>query len=705
MGKKQQPDKKVAVGSSSGTKRGRQPAGSSWFSNYKQLGTVVAILIVSFICFSPALSSKKEFTNWDDPTYITEQKLITKLDGEHIKMMFSPQHDVSLNYHPLTILSLAINYHFSQLHPFGYFFTNILIHLLNTLLVFIFLYRLTAFRIGNSGFGVNLKSQTSNFKPFAVGVISALLFGIHPMHVESVAWASERKDVLYCFFFLASCITYLKYFETKQIKYLIGCFILFLLSCLSKAMAVPLPAVLLLMDYYLKRKFSLKSAAEKIPFFLLALWIGYVAVHIQSKEAIAEFKTFTVMQRFMFASYGFIMYWVKLFLPVNLSTFYPYPSLTAGEVPLLYKISPVILLIIVAVPLYIAYKKNKETFRLLLFGIGFFFVMVALVLQFLSVGAAIMADRYSYVSYIGVFFIIAMLVSRFFERKETKAIATSAFLMVALLLSVTCYARVKIWNDTGVLFTNVIEQYPYEVEQNGNVVTVKKVGVNTAYKNRGNFYRDHGDMDKAFADYNLLVMAHVQDEGAYNNMGNFYGLKGQEALSKGNRELANQMFSKGLEMYSEAIKLRPGNFETMLNRGITYSSMGDHQKALDDFVAALRIDPGAINLYGNLAFEKLQLGMYNEALEDCNHLLAEKPNDANCLMYSGTAHINLGKYKEAVNDLTQSLKINPAFGNGWYNLSFAYSKLGNKQEALSAALNAKKYGYAVGDQYLQELQR
>src|SRR4051812_32732758 len=153
-----------------------------------QLWLVAAALAVTAVCFSPVLSATKEFINFDDPVYITKQDLITKMDSKHLATMFA-QHDASLNYHPLTMLTLAINYSFSQLHPFGYFFTNLFIHLLNTLLVFIFLYQLSG-------------------KQFWTGFIAAVLFGIHPMHVESVAWAAERKDVLYCFFFLSSCITY-----------------------------------------------------------------------------------------------------------------------------------------------------------------------------------------------------------------------------------------------------------------------------------------------------------------------------------------------------------------------------------------------------------------------------------------------------------------------------------------------------------------
>ncbi len=655
-----------------------------WYKNSMQLGLVVSLLVVTFICFSPLLSNQKKFINFDDPVYITKQDLITKMDAKHLKTMFS-EHDASLNYHPLTMLSLAVNYSFSQLHPYGYFFTNLLLHLFNTFLVFLFLYRLSG-------------------KKFWTGFVAALLFGIHPMHVESVAWAAERKDVLYCFFFLACCITYLTYIETKKIKYMVFCFALFLFSCLSKAMAVPLPVVLLLIDFYRQRKFTAQSITEKIPFFLLSLVIGYIAVKVQSQGAISTLSQVTLPQRLMFASYGFMMYFEKLLVPIGLSAFYPYPLLSGGDVSFVYKIAPVIALCIAAVPLLVTYKRNKAQFRLLLFGIGFFIAMVALVLQFLSVGAAIMADRYSYLPYIGLFFIIATYANGFLEQKKTKTIAAASLVVIASLLAVTCYARVQVWQNDVVLWTDVIEKYPPVSTHDGGVTNVALAeGISIAYDNRANYYRLHGDMEKAFSDYELLTRFHSNSEGAYNNMGNLYSMKAQEAASKGNKDTATALYSKAIAMYSEAIRLKPSDIDAVHNRGITYSGMGEHQKALNDFNTALKLNPDEPSNLASAASEKIQLGMYKEGIDDYNRALAASPNDATLLFYRGTAYINSGKYKEGIDDLALSVKENPAQGNAWYNLSFAYNSIHNKQQALDAALNAKKNGYAITDQYLESL--
>lgn len=643
-----------------------------WYQNTMHLVVVFAILLITYICFSPALTDKKEFTNWDDPGYVTEQPLVKKLSKENIKTLFKPETQVMLNYHPLTMISLAVNYHFSKLKAKPYVLTNIFIHLLNTFLVFIFLYLISK-------------------KKFWVGTIGSLWFGIHPMHVESIAWVAERKDVLYCFFFLLSCIVYLRYIETKKWIHLVGVFVLFVLSCLSKAMAVPLPLVLLLLDYYYQRKINFKTITEKIPFLLVAVSVGYNAVKIQSMGAIAEYEVFTTLQRLMFASYGFVMYWVKLFLPVNLSAFYPYPALDENKsLPAFFNLVPFIALIMLFIPFWLLYKKgSKEKLRMYIFGMGFFILMIALVLQFISVGVVIMADRYTYLPYIGSFFIIAMLANDWLEKKKTRMVTMLTLGALTVFFMINCFGRVKIWNNSLVLWTNVIEQYPYVTSQTGNVLKVEKPGVETAYKNRGNYYREHGMMDKAFDDYYMLVSVNAKDVGAYSNMGNMYALRKE--------------YDKSLEMYSQAILRDSGNIDTYINRGITYSIMGRHAEALNDFYRALKIKPGAEQVYEKIAFENLQLKNFEECILVTNDILAKNPGNAFAFFYRGLALANSGKVQEAISDLKKTVEINPNYSEAWFNLSVLLNQTGNYKDAFNAAQKAKALNYAVNQAYFDEL--
>ncbi len=201
------------------------------------------------------------FTNWDDNDYVVDNFLIRSLSWRNILRIFSPATFVNGNYQPISILSYAMNYAAGKLNPAGYILADLCIHLLNVLLVFLFIRK-----ISRSDFAASL---------------CALLFGIHPMHVESVAWISGRKDLLYTFFYFLSFLLYQSYLERKNgsatLRYSVAC-ILFVCSLLSKSSAVTLPAVLFLIDYYRIRKFSMKMVLDKIPFIMLSIVIGLWAI-------------------------------------------------------------------------------------------------------------------------------------------------------------------------------------------------------------------------------------------------------------------------------------------------------------------------------------------------------------------------------------------------------------------------------------------
>ena len=209
---------------------------------YLVYGLLFMVFIVSMIAYYPVLNNG--FINtWDDEAYVISNRLLRDLSGNGIVNMFRYGDDFQKlinNYHPLTTFSLALNYKISGLSPVSYHAVNMLFHTFNAVLVFLFVYLLSHRRIWPA-------------------VITGLLFALHPMHVESVAWVSERKDVLYTFFFLAGLIMYLRYLEGQKVWKLGIALVFFIFSCFSKAMAVPFPLVLLLIDYLNRRKFSWRS--------------------------------------------------------------------------------------------------------------------------------------------------------------------------------------------------------------------------------------------------------------------------------------------------------------------------------------------------------------------------------------------------------------------------------------------------------------
>lgn len=612
--------------------------------------TLAVVLIITYISFSPSL--KCDFTNWDDPRYVLENPLLKSTKSENIKEIFKTK-EVSLNYHPLTILSLAMDYQKAKLDkPEVYHRTNLMLHIANTLLVFVLIYLFSNGRIEVAGF-------------------TALFFGIHPMHVESVTWIAERKDVLYTFFFLLSLITYLKFSETKKWWFYLIALLAFTLSLISKAMAVTLPVIMLLFDFLKGQKLETKLFLEKIPFFILSLTFGIVALRIQSQGAIAEFDTFTLFQRVMFASYGAIMYLVKLIAPVKLSAFYPYPNLdNNGNIPAEFYAAPVILLLITALVFW-SLKKTK----LLFFAFAFYLVSVAMVLQFISVGSAIMADRYTYIAYIGPFFCISLALSQLDKKYNSIKWGSFAVLFfAALVFARITYGRTSIWNNSETLWTDVISKYP---------------NVEVAYKNRGNYYGQNGKHDLALKDYDVYLKMNQKDPNIYVNFGNVMNLKGQN--------------DKALDAYNKALALEPNNFQALMNRGNIQGTLLQFDKAIADYNRVEQIDPSFTQLYFNRGLTYLNSGNSQKSVEDFNTVLKREPDNIQAWMNRGVAFFKMENYQAAMNDFMKATKLQSTNGEAWFKASVTAFKMNNLKDAETFGLKARSLGYKVEDSYLQSL--
>ena len=644
---------------------------NTWYGKSTNLLLLALLVIATYFTFSPGFSPEKQFTNWDDLGYVVNQPLIKTQDADSAALLWKPSTEVMLNYHPITMWTLAKNYASAELDIQPYFQTNLFLHCVNAVLVFILLFSLAKGSLFVSFFG-------------------ALLFAIHPMHVESVAWISERKDVLYTFFFLLSLLSYLRFQRKQNYAWLIMCFGIFILSCLSKAMAVPLPFVLILLDYLRGRQFTWKSILEKIPFFAIALWFGLNAIEIQSKGAITDFDFFTTWQRIIFASYGYLSYWTKFFVPIGLSAFYPYPNLDRlNELPLQFTLAPFILVIAMGGILYFSWKRNIETFKISLFGIGLFSLMIALVLQFISVGAAITADRYSYIPYIGIVFMLLVLFENWAVFQRFKRYMIGGVILYSMVFMFLSFERTKIWTNSGTLWSDVIEKYPFILKKKGESVEVVQNGVEVAYKNRGNFYRENGDSTAAMKDYLVLVQAQVKDPLIYSNVGNMYALMND--------------FDSSLQMYTMALERNPNAYDVYINRGITYIKMLDYKKALTDFKNALKIRPNDITTLINICAAELNSKNYTACIKTSEKLVQIAPNRWEPHFYQGTAYVNQGKYQLGAGSLEKALVLNQNDPFIWFNAGIAFQQIGNKEKAKTYILKAKSLNYPVSDTMLNSL--
>jgi protein O-mannosyl-transferase len=583
--------------------------------NLQLFYTALILSVTVLLTFMKSFDN--EFVDWDDYTYVVDNNLVRNTNATTLKDVFSRK--VSLNYHPLTILSLRLNNNKCSSCPerisaAPFIKWNVIIHVLNTLLVFQLIYILSK-------------------KKLVVAFIVAVLFGVHPMHVESVVWVSERKDVLYSFFFLSGLITYIKFLNVKErgkFFWYGATFILFLLSCLSKAMAVVFPLVLILIRFWLyapegeysvkesiKHSISLKNMILLIPFFAASLFFGIIAITINN------LNTFSFWHRIQFASYGFIMYIVKFFIPVNQAAIYPYPiqaELDGGALGFLLKLVPFAFIAVTGLVIYSA-KKSK----LLVFGLGFYFITVMMVLQFISVGVAIIADRYTYLAYIGLAFIPAMLIGEHYSKRQIPVYILSAF-FVALMM-ILSIKQTKIWRNSDTLWSRVIELYP---------------ALETPRSLRGTYYskvaariKDPGQKkqfeDKALEDFRIAIRAGTGRADVLEGAGIIYGKRGD--------------LNNSLLCLNNAIKLKPARGSAYFNRALTFSMLNKNDEAIKDYNMALIYSPDkAVEILTNRSNLFLITGKFPEAISDFNYLISK--DNRNFLFYYNRAYS-----REQINDI------------------------------------------------------
>ncbi len=623
--------------------------------------SLALILLITLLAYIPVFSAG--FV-WDDTSYVQNNQQIRSID---LKYIFSKY--VMGNYHPVTMLVLATEYQLFGLNETGYHIINLLFHLANVLLVY---------------YAVYLLSNKNN-----VALITALLFGIHPLHTESVAWISELKDLLYTFFFLGAYIFYVKYLGEKQNKYFLLALLFFLFSLLSKAMAVSLPVLLVLTDFFKGRKMNLKVWIEKVPFLVLAIIFGVVAVLAQqSSEAILDISIYSIPQRIVFACYGFITYLWKSILPLYQSAFYPYPIKSGESLDIQFYIYPLVLLALLTFVIY-----SRRFTKKIIFGLGFFAITVFLVLQLLPVGNAVMADRYSYIPFIGIFYLAGEGINWIWNDKG-KAPAIVLLTVFTIFFSALTYKRNKVWNNGISLWTDVINKNPDAF---------------IGYNNRGGTYMNEKKYEQALADLNKAIELRPAYAEALNNRGVILSGKKRntEALNDLNKAIELQpdypdalnnrgvilmdlsKYTEALNDFNKAIELRPGYAEAYYNRGLLFMNEKKYELAVKNYDRALELRPG----YPEAVINKgiiLKEGANSETvLIDYNKAIESNPNDHQLYYNRGLTLMSLNRNAEAITDLNQAIELNPDYAEAYLHRGNA---LANEKNMIAAS---KDYAKAI----------
>lgn len=556
-----------------------------WFSkrNLIALGILIAL---TFLVYRGALYN--DFVNLDDDRYVTENpKLFLQSVGDMFKI---PEGYHMGNYHPLTMLGYKLIYSKAKLNPFAYHLVNVIVHILNTLLVFYFILLLA--------------------KQFEIAFVSALLFGVHTMHVESVAWVSELKDLLYAFFFFASLIAYVRYSEDRRRKGLyVLALLIFLLSLLSKAMAASLSVVLIAIDFYKEKKFRKDLLLEKIPFLALSLVFGIIAIKAQqSMDAVGDLTLFKPHERVALASYGYITYLWKMFVPINLSAYYAYPLKQNDALPPAYFAYVLLALGVVAAAIY-SLRKNSYVF----FGIAFFSITVFLVLQLLPVGGAVMADRYSYIPSLGIFFIFANVLYALYQKPSFKYAAVALLVIATGYYSYATVQRCKIWKDGMTMWSDVIE---------------KSQTIALAYNNRGVLFSTEGKK----------ILEESKNDPS-------------------KRQLALANFEKAISDFNNALRLNNKDTQAWSNKGLAYWRMGINDSAIVHLTRSVTIDPQYAIGWSNLGSVLYSINRVQDAIDAYEKAVTYNPGFSDGWYNIGILNYNLGNKEKACESLRKAASL------------------------------------------------
>lgn len=588
--------------------------------------SALIISIATFALYLPSLGNG--LVNWDDWAYVLENEKIRSFDLEFLRWAFT---SVFLsNWHPLSLVSHALDYAIWGLDSFGHHLTNNILHAVDTFLVAVVAARLAGWKAGPG----------KERRALVTASVAALLFGLHPLHVESVTWVSERKDVLSALFFLLSVFFYLRHAQVNSgvgAPYIASLFF-FALALMSKPMAITLPAVLLIMDFYPLERFSIKpptgrglgrALVEKAPYLALSALSAFLTLLAQQK-AIVPLEWHTPIERVAVALRAVSMYLYKMLLPLKLVPFYPLPPKE--------ELLSVWLIASLAVFAAITILCVSMLWRKKVFAAAWLYYLVTLspVIGIIQVGEQAAADRYTYIPSIGPFILAGAGAAILIEKAGNKGakFVFAAFGVVLALISYRTFTQQSVWKDSVTLWSHEIRYYPDSVP--------------IAYYNRGLAYDRIGDYGKAVADYTAAIALDTMDGSAYLNRGIIHAKFGRPA--------------EALFDFNHALKSRPprdGFAKIHFNRGLVYLGLGRLDEAVADYTAAIRINPSNADYFVN----------------------------------RGVAFARLDRHDEAVEDFSMAMRLNPGDPKAYYNLGTAYGIMGEAEQASFYLKKAEELGY------------
>jgi protein O-mannosyl-transferase len=615
------------------------------------------------------------FIHYDDSDYVYENPhVVNGLTNNSVIWAFTTNR--SSNWHPLTWLSLMLDCQLFGANPGYMHLMNLLFHIANTLLLF-----------------AVLRKMTGALWPSA---FVAAAFAIHPMHVESVAWIAERKDVLSTLFFLLTLAAYTNYVKRPGFIRYVLTLLLFALGLLAKPMLVTLPFVLMLLDYWPLLRFAANGRPleeigeqktdcafrklstgqliiEKIPFIVLSVVSSVITFLVQFRGiAIVHIDTLPLKDRVANAFLSYARYTGKLFWPQKLSVFYPFDVSSFA----FWQVAMCVLLLLVISIFVIRFGQNRKYLP-----VGWFWFIITLVpvIGLVQVGLQAFADRYTYIPYIGLFIMIAWGLRELLSKWPQLKIALGLSMVTALtILGICTYTQVSYWNNSFTLFSHAIK-----VTKNNYI----------AYNGLGVAYNSIGRYQDAIESYKQTIKSKPDYAMAYFNLGVTYWKLGR--------------YQDAIEHYKQAIIIKSDYADAHYNLGVVYNSIGRYQDAIESYKQAIQIKPDYAEAYINLGAAYGKLRRWKDEVEAYKQTIKIKPDYVEAYFNLGISYDENNRLQDAIDAYKQAIKIKPDYVEAYFNLGVACYKLGNYQDAIDAYRQAIKIQpgiamthYALGVAYL-----
>lgn len=572
-----------------------------------------------------------DMINWDEKRYLLETPFIKKLNADNVKQMFSQK--VLASYNPLVLLSFAVDYKIAKNNWGWYHNVNLFFHVLNTILLYFILTKL------------KLRAELA-------GIVTAL-FAFHPLAIEPVAWIAGRKDVLYTFFYFLSLLFYLKYRSSQKVAFFILSVFVALLSGLSKVQAITIPAALLIVDYLLQRKITVKNLLNKIPFFLISIIFGLINITGTTLVADKYSTPPTFMDKILYSIMAFGMYVEKLIFPFNLSVIHPFPQQHSGEFFLQLIVGTILVMLMVFLIIR-GFKKAPWMTA----GLVFYIVHIFPVLHLVGYNSAIIYERFAYVAGIGIFLAFVRL-DEIFPNWEN--VRYKIMIPALAILIVISFQRLPVWKSPLSLWTDVIQKYPQS---------------ELAYNNRGQYYDDKGEAEKSLADYNEAIRIKPNQPNAWNNRCVYYFRKKE--------------WPQALEANNVMLSIEPNSIDGLSNRAGIYLNQGIYDSAIFYYKRLASVAPEYSSAYFNLGACYFKLKDYRTAIQQFKTAVSHSPDYAKAITYLSLAYARLEMNDSVIYYTSMADKMN-VNEHAAHAASLEYISMGNEAYAMKNVPGALDY--------------